>query len=308
MHSRRDAPQRHPAGASRAGCRRTGYGGTRHLRRGPVRLAAGRAGPCAARACTGIVDADGGRPRAPTRSAPLISSPTPRRWCSTRRRSSSRQRATAWSCASSAARSRWSRRRRLEACSSSSKDKGRPRRDAPTTSPTPRSARRRPVAASVGLPRRRAAGRRARPAGRAHPQPDAVRIPGAVHQGAGPHRAGRAIASPRARARHRLYGRRAGGVRDARLPAARRAGGRHAGRLGLPAAVPGHRRDPGLCAVRRRLEPLGRLPAGIVASRASASAWRSRQALPARSSPACWQPWWRRRARLRSWRRRSGSR
>ncbi len=127
------------------------------------------------------------------------------------------------------------------------------------------------VTAEPATARRRAAGCRPRPSRRPDPQPDAVCISGALHQGARAHRAGGPVAGARARARVGLYRGRARGVCGAGRPAACGARGGGPGRLGLPAAVAGHRRRSCLRAVRRRLEPVGCVSSGLVAARDGAA-------------------------------------
>ena len=83
--------------------------------------------------------------------------------------------------------------------------------------------------------------------GRADPQPDAVRVPGAGVEGC---RSGRRCARQGTLAGRRLHGRRAGGVRRPLRGAAGGARRGHGGRLGIPVPVAGVRRRDGLAAVR----------------------------------------------------------
>ena len=127
-----------------------------------------------------------------------------------------------------------------------------------------------------------------RASGRADPEPDAVRVPGAGDEGGG---AGAACRRTRrgARACRCLYRGRAAGLRRRWARRCWRRARRARPRVGLPVPVAGVRRRHGLAAVRGRAEPVRRVRGRHRPGRSRAGPGRRGRAMPAASSPGCWR-------------------
>ena len=152
------------------------------------------------------------------------------------------------------------------------------------------------------LPRRHPAGRRARPARRRDPQSDALRVPGAVDQGARPDRACRRQSRRRrAPPRPRLYRRRAGGFAalGGALLGLRAAGAEVGWGFQLQSPVTVAVLAYVLFAMGLSLSGVFHLGGSLQGvGRAPDAARRARRLV---LRPACSRPWWRRPARRRSW-------
>ena len=152
------------------------------------------------------------------------------------------------------------------------------------------------------LARRHPAGRRARPPRRRHPQPDALRVPGAVHQGAGPGRACRRQSRPDVRRHGLAY---TAGVLaafaalGAVLLGLRAAGAEVGWGFQLQSPVTVAVLAYVLFAMGLSLSGVFHLGGSLQGVGAAPDAALGPRRLVLR--PACSPPWWRRRARRRSW-------